>query len=332
MRVMDNEAWASNVRRRFEEQVLRLIREDEVDDLTVIAYSAGCTVVFDGLREGGPVEQVLGEHPSLPIQIVTAGSALNRVFIFALDARTPAARRFLHQRVTAELTREERPYVWTDIYARFDLVPGGPMREEVKFATRVHEGERLHSRQVINFDSPLNDHFGYFDNKDVVVPRLISAIYGGYRHDGPAAQESIERLVEPPPGEAERAPPPRAPVQVTKQATRRRAQRIGWLRLVSTLSIALAVGFLAWYWASAEAKDRFSDLAFWVGDRLGAIGEWEIVGWLGDQTGLTKTAMDHPDLIGLAIAAAVVLVAGHGLARLMVNYALGRFRSFTEVL
>ena len=90
-RFMDNEAWADNARHRFETQLDALLADDGVQDLTVIAYSAGCTVMFDALREGGPAEERLRRRPALPVHIVTVGSALNRVFLFAEDAASAAA-------------------------------------------------------------------------------------------------------------------------------------------------------------------------------------------------------------------------------------------------
>ncbi|MDA1061444.1 MAG: hypothetical protein O2895_00785 [Chloroflexi bacterium] len=322
-RFMDNEAWADNARHRFEAQLEALLDDKSIEDLTVIAYSAGCTVMFGGLREGGPAEAALRARPQLPVHIVTVGSALNRVFVFAEDAASASGRRFLQQRVTEELVRDGRPYSWTDIFARFDFVPGGPMRDEVRRATRVDEGRlesesRLESRQVINYDSPTRDHFAYFENTDVVVPRLISAMYGGYL---PEAQR--------PPNATEGA---RAPVHVTAEAARRRSYRVGALRLIVMGSYFVAATLGLAFLASSAVRRWHQNLAFDLGDLLGPLGEWEIVQFLGDWTGLTTTAAAHPDVVGLALVAGGVLVLGRVLGGVGVDYIAGRVREITRVL
>ena len=316
-RFMDNEAWADNARHRFEAQLEALLADASLRDLTVIAYSAGCTVMFGGLREGGPAEASLAARPDLPVHIVTVGSALNRVFVFAEDATSASGRRFLQQRVTAELARDERPTSWTDIYARFDFVPGGPMRDELRRAARV-DGGRLASRQVINYDSPTRDHFAYFENTDVVVPRLISAMYGGYLPE--------ERR---PPGAIAGV---RAPVHVTPEAARRRSSRVGALRLIVMGSILVASALGLAFLVSSSVRRWHQNLAFDLGDLLGRLGEWEIVQSLGDWSGLTKTALEHPDIVGLALVAGGVLVLGRVLGGFGVNYIAGRVRAITSVL
>ena len=316
-RFMDNEAWADNARHRFEAQLDALLADDGVQDLTVIAYSAGCTVMFDALREGGPAEERLRRRPALPVHIVTVGSALNRVFLFAEDAASAAGRRFLHQRVSAELVRDDRPYSWTDIHARFDFVPGGPMRDEVRRAARVDDG-RLASRQVINYDSPTRDHFAYFENTDVVVPRLISAMYGGYLPEAQRAPDAV--------------PGARAPVHVTPEAARRRSYRVGALRLIVMGSILVAAALAVAFAVSSSVRVWHQNLAFDLGDLLGPLGEWEIVRFLGDWTGLTASVADHPEVVGLALVAGGVLVLGRFLGGFGVNYIAGRVREITRVL
>ena len=316
-RFMDNEAWADNARHRFEAQLDALLADDGVEDLTVIAYSAGCTVMFGGLREGGPAEAALRGRPDLAVHIVTVGSALNRVFVFAEDAAAPNARRFLHQRVTTELVRDERPYSWTDIYARFDFVPGGPMRDELRRAARVDDG-RLASRQVINYDSPTRDHFAYFENTDVVVPRLISAMYGGYLPEDQRPPDAV--------------PGVRAPVHVTPEAARRRSYRVGALRLIVMSSILVAAALALAFAVSSSVRAWHQNLAFDLGDLLGPVGKWEIVQFLGDWTGLTRTAVEHPDIVGLALVAGGVLVLGRILGGFGVSYIAGRVREITRVL
>ena len=245
------------------------------------------------------------------------GSALNRVFVFAEDATSASGRRFLQQRVTAELARDERPTSWTDIYARFDFVPGGPMRDELRRAARV-DGGRLASRQVINYDSPTRDHFAYFESTDVVVPRLISAMYGGYLPE--------ERR---PPGAIAGV---RAPVHVTPEAARRRSSRVGALRLIVMGSILVASALGLAFLVSSSVRRWYQNLAFDLGDLLGRLGEWEIVQSLGDWSGLTKTALEHPDIVGLALVAGGVLVLGRVLGGFGVNYIAGRVRAITSVL
>jgi len=326
-RVMKNEAWADNARSRVEAELTALIEDDSISDVTTIAYSAGCTVLFDALREGGPVEAALARRPDLPVHVVTVGSALNRVFVFAEGGRTHSEQRFLHQRVTAELTAG-RTYDWTDIYARFDLVPGGPMRDAVMRATRVDEGDRLASRQVINYDSPLKDHFGYFDNREVVTPRLISAMYGGYAPAEPPDQdeppEAAEHQEQTGPDEPA---PPRAPVHVTREGTRQRSFRAGIHRVFSTGALSAAATAGGAYGAFERVAGWSRDLAFRLGDIVGPIGELRPVQWLGEQSDLTQQAADNPGLVGLGVVAGGLLLAGRVGSKVALNVLDGRLLS-----
>jgi hypothetical protein len=92
---------------------------------------------------------------------------------------------------TADVVRAlQGRFYWVDLFARMDLVPGGGLSPAAFAAARVDPCQ-LKRRQVMNEDSLLHDHFTYFDNQDLVTPRLIRAIYGGeYPWDGKRVKDT----------------------------------------------------------------------------------------------------------------------------------------------
>lgn len=191
--------WSSAMRARVEAPVAAFYADPAVADITVIAHSEGCAVTYDALAEGNAVGAAAGlVEGGKRLSLVTLGSAINRNFEFAEDAkRSPYAGRLAHtpldHRITgtppapvpfqptgdwAEVQRLRRRFYWVDLYARMDYVPAGGLVEGALRNSRVDPCQ-LKLRQVINEDALVNDHGAYFRNTDLVVPRLVRAMYGG---------------------------------------------------------------------------------------------------------------------------------------------------------
>ena len=121
-------------------------------------------------------------------------------------------------------------------------------------------------------------------------------------------------------------------MHVTPEAARRRSYRVGALRLIVMGSILVAAALAVAFAVSSSVRVWHQNLAFDLGDLLGPLGEWEIVRFLGDWTGLTASVADHPEVVGLALVAGGVLVLGRFLGGFGVNYIAGRVREITRVL
>src|SRR5262249_47103143 len=149
--------------------------------------------------------------PPKRLTLVTVGSAVNRDHDLSRSSDTsPFARRFAEQPLDARITGVAAPktgplvaastpaavralqdrFYWVDLFARMDLVPGGGL-SLASFATARIDPCQLKRRQLMNEDSLLHDHFTYFNNQDLVTPRLIRAIYGGeYPWDGTGVHDT----------------------------------------------------------------------------------------------------------------------------------------------
>ncbi|MFN3974431.1 MAG: hypothetical protein ACK4K2_04015, partial [Dehalococcoidia bacterium] len=156
-----------------------------ISDIAIVAHSQGCAIAYDALAEGSPVGKALQQNPKR-ITLVTLGSGVNRIFRMARGSTPYARRRFslpldpaitgAGQGLTLEALR--RRFFWLDIYARFDPVPAGPLQERIRQQAGLDPGQ-VKRRQVINADNPVSDHSLYLVNRDLVLPRLIRALYGG---------------------------------------------------------------------------------------------------------------------------------------------------------
>src|SRR5207253_166607 len=137
-----------NVRARIERIVLAFL-DDDFDDITIVAYSAGAAVAYDVLCEGRPVPLKLrhlaneGAQPP-PIRLITAGSGLYHMWSFANAETERGRRRLADAHIDGALSgvdAEPRPFpFWTDLFARFDFVAAGPLRPEIADHSRLRPG------------------------------------------------------------------------------------------------------------------------------------------------------------------------------------------------
>ncbi|MPZ99149.1 MAG: prolyl oligopeptidase family serine peptidase [Dehalococcoidia bacterium] len=205
MRFVTDGAWATNVRTRAEDIVCTFLDGDDVDDLTLIGYSAGAGVAYDILLEGRRVPRTIRERSrdgSAPkaLRLLTIGSGLFHMWSFARrDDSTDAERRRLYERqldpVVTRVDEEVPPFpFWTDLYARFDYIAAGAIRREIAERSGLREGDHYRSHRVVNYDHITDDHFGYFRNKDLAVPRVIAVLFGSDRwmQEGPSDEAAVE--------------------------------------------------------------------------------------------------------------------------------------------
>ncbi len=199
-RFIEDGAWSTRMRAAVEDAIIELLQDEEIADLTIIAHSEGCALSYDALAAGvvGDFAEGLAAVPR--ITLVTLGSGINRNFGLALRGRGPYQRRLaerpLDPRITGAGTLppgspalRDRFY-WVDLYARFDYVPSGAVLPEVLAAAKV-DAVQVKTRKVINEDSLPGDHGAYFANRELVLPRLVRAIYGGeYPWDGTRPTEA----------------------------------------------------------------------------------------------------------------------------------------------
>lgn len=196
-RFVEDGMWSVNVRDVVENAVVGFYDDPDITDITIIAHSAGCGVSYDALALGRTTGDAAARNsPAKRLTLVTAGSAMNRFYALSKASKTsPYTRRLsaepLDPRITGvsksgsfpattadDVALLQSRFYWLDIYARMDLVPGGGASDEVVAMAGIDPCQ-LKCRPVINEDSLVQDHFGYFSNTDLVVPRLIRAIYGG---------------------------------------------------------------------------------------------------------------------------------------------------------
>ncbi len=199
-RFIEDGLWSVAMRAPVEDAIIAFYADPAIADITVIAHSAGCAVTYDSLALDRRVAEAAGALPSPKrLTLVTLGSAINRNYGFSGDSGTsPYAQRLattpLDYRITGvppdrwgdlvpaetleEMTRLRSCFYWVDLHARMDYVPAGPLRAGAIQVARVDPCQ-LKLRRVINEDDLLDDHFAYFANTDIVIPRLVRAIYGG---------------------------------------------------------------------------------------------------------------------------------------------------------
>lgn len=185
-RYVNDGAWAANIRGIVEQLLVQMVKRQDITDITIVAHSQGCAITYDALAEGSPVGKALAENPKR-ITLVTLGSGVNRIFALAKNSSPYARKRFslpLDPAVTGagqEAPREGRHqrFFWLDIYARFDPVPAGPLKGDIIRQAGL-DPLQVKRRRVINNDNPMGDHAlsAYLDNRDLVLPRLVGALYG----------------------------------------------------------------------------------------------------------------------------------------------------------
>ena len=155
------------------------------ETVTVVAHSGGAVVSYDALA-GDALGRWQGEE--LPdglrrparLNWFTAGSGLNLAFNM---------HRRKHPQDIAFWRRIDGFVNWVNVYARYDPIPQGPaprglvdrVMGEDRRATEPHAAN-LPPRppyvclRVVNTDFPADDHFGYWDNHDEVLSRLVHVI------------------------------------------------------------------------------------------------------------------------------------------------------------
>jgi hypothetical protein len=262
-RYVEDGMWSASARGVVEGAIIGMLGREDIDDVTIVAHSAGCGVSYDALLEGGRVAEagLSGKR----LTLVTLGSAINRYYWLskARHAVSPFAQRFatrgLDPRVTGVVSfgpdgisapasapeAEQRArFRWLDIYARFDYVPAGPVRPEVLRAARLDDGQ-FSSRQVINTDGPGGDHFAYFRNKSLVIPRINRAICGGVDPWPPVVEGGDSW---------------------TKAKARRHLVRVAVLQTVRLTAIGLAIVHLALL--GAWSGYRHARPAEWLLERI----------------------------------------------------------------
>lgn len=273
-RFVEDGMWSANIRACIERPIVAFYADPSIVDITVIAHSAGCGVTYDALARGRAVGDAAAvAAPAKRLTFATAGSAVNRFFaLSAAGTSSPNARRLsvepFDSRITG--TPKEGPvtpaetddartalrnrFYWLDIYARMDLVPGGGVLDEVVRTARIDPCQ-LKRRPVINEDSLLRDHHGYFNNTDLVTPRIIRAIYGGeYPWDGATREQS-----------------PR----ITPDRIAHRTRRVAALQAVRMAAFALIVAYVVFFFAVQRFRDWAArDAGAVVNVDLGQLGEF----------------------------------------------------------
>jgi hypothetical protein len=270
-RFVEDGMWSSNIRGAVERPLVAFYDDPEIVDITIIAHSAGCGVCYDALAEGRAVGEAAGASPKR-LTFASCGSAVNRNYVFALKTQTsPYARRLsvepIDSRITGvppgsgpvaaaatdgEKTALRERFYWLDIAARMDLVPGGGLRDEMVGVARIDPCQ-LKVRRVINEDSLIHDHFGYFNNSDLVTPRLIRALYGGeYPWDGVNGRETPK---------------------VTADRIAHRTHTVAWLQALRLAIGGIIVAYAAFFFVSQQFRDWVSrDAGSVVNLDLGALG------------------------------------------------------------
>lgn len=196
-RYMDDGMWSASARGIVEVAILDMLARPDIDDVAIVAHSAGCGIAYDALSEGGRVGQAGAAGKA--IALVTLGSAINRYYWFSEEARNKHDASMFEQRFAvkplarsvtrttgtqrtpladADAEDPRRKFSWLNVYARFDPVPAGPVYNDLIQRCGI-DGDQLVDRQVINLDSPLGDHGAYFANQGLVVSRVVRQISGG---------------------------------------------------------------------------------------------------------------------------------------------------------
>lgn len=148
--------------------------------VTVVSHSGGAVVSFDALATQVTdfMSQPLAPGLSRPARInwVTAGSGLN--LAFNMRRRRDARERAFWERPIGSFVN------WVNIYARYDPIPQGPapvaMIEGLVGAdpwlrSSPPAGQRppFVALRVVNEDFPMTDHFGYWQNREEVMSRIV---------------------------------------------------------------------------------------------------------------------------------------------------------------
>ncbi len=209
-RYIDHEIWSANARARLEKIVINMLNDNEIKDITIVAHSMGAVVAYDALTEGGNIAQVvagLDESKHKKITFISVGGAINRVFdmISPPDSRHPGHKKlrdikYNDLQITKPLAKAitgfgdakyvehlEDRFFWLDIFARRDPVPAGPVAADIVEKAKIDPIKQMKERKVINKDSLVFDHVAYWENTELVIPRIVRAINGGVDYPWPEA-------------------------------------------------------------------------------------------------------------------------------------------------
>jgi len=168
----------------------------------------GCVVTYDALAEGGKVAEEIkrleSQGKSKKITFVSVGSGINQVFRLAKKSNLYAQKQFerpLAKEITGYRSARgktveppEDKFFWLDIYARRDPVPAGDLDDDIIKQAKVDPERQVKRRKVINKDNIALDHTSYWENKDIVMPRIARSINGGTEYPWPEAGITPEKL------------------------------------------------------------------------------------------------------------------------------------------
>ena len=246
-RYTNEEVWSANARRRVEECVISMLKDDRIEDITIVAHSLGTVVTYDALTEGGEVSKIVKEREQSgkkrkKISFVSVGAGINRVFGLIEDSSNKCKYRkkikemeycgldkqplkgahcvnieeckfrengncrldkkpcniieeckFREkkccERIKSSLASSitqcdtespEDKFFWLDIFARQDPVPTDFIQRRIIEKAGV-KGNQFESRKVVNTDTIFSDHTSYWNNQELVMPRIISVINGRFK-------------------------------------------------------------------------------------------------------------------------------------------------------
>ncbi len=197
-RYIDHEIWSANAKKRLEDIILSMLNNSKIKDITIVAHSMGAVLAYDALTEGGRIAVAIdnsGGSISKKITLVSVGAAINRVFTLI----SQGGKKYDHLQIKnqlAEVITKDKFY-WLDIFARKDPVPAGPITLDIiKNRAKIDPKEQMKERRVINKDSLIFDHNSYWENIELVMPRITRAINGGEEDPWPEAGITDKKVSE----------------------------------------------------------------------------------------------------------------------------------------
>jgi len=185
---LDDPIAADAMRRPLEDALLEMLRDDDIESISIISHSLGSAISYDALTEGRPVDVYLRDHPEernspktqrpRPITWITVGAALNRTYTMTGQLAEHHARERFTSAVAASLRTPEPAFTWVNLFARYDPVPAGSIYPSFFECTKVVIAQ-FRERMVINTDNMLSDHTTYWKNNVLVWPRIVRYICDG---------------------------------------------------------------------------------------------------------------------------------------------------------
>ncbi len=210
-RYVEHEIWSANARARVERIVIDMLKDPQVRDITIVAHSMGTVVAYDAMTEGGSIADEMAKLGSRKkITFVSVGGAINRVFAMLPEPGRETKgrkRKYNDAQIDKPLAKEitgagggltagkltDRFY-WLDIYARRDPVPAGPVAKSIVDRSGIEAEVQMKEREVVNKDSPFFDHVAYWENQELVMPRIVRAINRGTNYPWPGSEITKEMV------------------------------------------------------------------------------------------------------------------------------------------